>query len=85
MGIHDGFLSFSSIVPAGLLSSTYYNTFLPKRKGEQSAYSAPSGRKFYFTYASRMAAAQLKGTEMEKAKQLLLEAIDKYYRDHQKS
>ena len=32
-----------------------------------------------------MAAAQLKGTEMEKAKQLLLEAIDKYYRDHQKS
>ena len=32
-----------------------------------------------------MAAAQLKGTEMEKAKQLLLEAIDKYFRDHQKS
>ena len=30
-----------------------------------------------------MAAAQLKGTE--KAKQLLLEAIDKYFRDHQKS
>ena len=32
-----------------------------------------------------MAAAQLKGTEMEKAKQQLLEAIDKYFRDHQKS
>ena len=32
-----------------------------------------------------MAAAQLKGTEMEKAKQQLLEAIDKYFRDHQKN
>ena len=30
-----------------------------------------------------MAAAQIKGTEMEKVKQQLLEAIDKYFRDHQ--
>ncbi len=32
-----------------------------------------------------MAAAQIKGTEMEKVKQQLLEAIDQYYRDHQKN
>lgn len=32
-----------------------------------------------------MAAAQIKGAEMEKVKQQLLEAIDKYFRDHQKA